>query len=136
MNMKNIARALLVAGLASFAHAKSIGDPMKVIDQGRLVLSDGSSIYIFNKDKTFVSGPLGLSGQTIKGKWKHDRDGFRITGTWGWMNGWAKQEEQTMLMYIGWVSEEEEEVKVVFNGDKNGNLKIRKGYFLIRSLNR
>ena len=56
--------------------------------EGQFVFIDGSSYYRFNKDGTFDSGPFGVSGRTIRGKWKSEGDyTFVIEGDWAWQNG-------------------------------------------------
>lgn len=89
MNIKMIVvlSAALTLGITQ-AHAEGDRDPLAAIREGQLVLSDGSSIYIFNKDKSFKSAPLGLSGRAIKGTWQAiDSNRFQVKGTWNWING-------------------------------------------------
>jgi len=56
--------------------------------EGSLTISDGSSTYTFRKDGSFISGPRGICGRTIDGKWRSSDSGlFVVEGTWGWDNG-------------------------------------------------
>ena len=74
--------------------------------EGRLAFTDGSSYYDFEKDGTFHSGPLGLSGRTIEGTWKlattNDFAGtLVIQGMWSWMNGIsAINDKREMMMSV------------------------------------
>jgi len=38
--------------------------------EGQFVFTDGSSYYMFKKDGTFTSEPLGISGREITGTWE------------------------------------------------------------------
>ena len=74
--------------------------------EGRLVFTDGSSYYDFERNGLFYSGPLGLSGRTIEGTWKlataNDFAGpLVIQGTWGWVNGFsAINDTREMMMSV------------------------------------
>lgn len=117
------------------AHAEGLLEPMDAIKQGQLAISDGSSVYIFSKDGSFRSVPHGMSGRTIKGTWKKENEGFRINGVWSWINGAvSRNDERTMLMNIGSLSDELQEIRVPFSGEKTGKLSIRQGYFIIQEL--
>ncbi|MDE1170217.1 MAG: hypothetical protein PW734_03260 [Verrucomicrobium sp.] len=75
--------------LAAALRAEDL-DPARAIEKrGSLAISDGFSYYLFRKDGTFESKPLGLSGRTIEGTWekKPGRKTFVIQGNWGWVNG-------------------------------------------------
>jgi hypothetical protein len=116
------------------AQAEGLLEPMDAIKQGQLAISDGSSVYVFNKDGSFRSDPIGMSGRIITGTWKNEKGGFRVNGRWGWINGLSHDDERTMLISIGSLSDELQEIRVAFNGGKNGKLNIRKGYFIIQEL--
>lgn len=132
--MINMLRVVLFVSFALpfEANAEGLVEPASAINGGQLVLSDGSSVFIFNKDKTFESGPHGLSGRTIKGTWQLDKSGgYLVKGTWGWINGLSpKNDERTMLIHIGSLSDELQEIRTSIHP----KLLIRKGYFFIDSL--
>lgn len=135
--MINILRVVLFLSLALNsveAYAEGLVEPADAINQGQLALSDGSSVFIFNKDKSFESGPLGLSGRTIKGTWQLDKSGgYLVNGTWGWINGLSpKNDKRTMLIHIGTLSDELQEIRTPIYP----KLQIRKAYFFIDSLQR
>jgi hypothetical protein len=81
---------------------KGYPEPMKIIQQeGRFIFTDGSSYYLFKKDGTFKSGPLGLSGREIEGTWKLKDTLFVIEGRWGWINGGSSKDDYRRLtLYI------------------------------------
>jgi hypothetical protein len=65
--------------------------PEEIIQrEGHFVFTDGTSFFYFRKDNTFESGPvIGISGQTISGRWRHPGSSgdWVIEGQWGWING-------------------------------------------------
>ena len=75
--------------------------------EGRLAFTDDSSLYDFEKNGSFYSKPLGLSGRTIEGTWKlaaaNDFAGSLVVqGTWGWVNGVSAindRREMTVSVY-------------------------------------
>jgi hypothetical protein len=79
------ASALTKAPIAASPTLPTVSDIVQ--KEGRFVFSDGSSYYLFRKDGTFKSGPLGLSGRTIDGTWKFGDPLLNIEGNWGWING-------------------------------------------------
>jgi hypothetical protein len=70
--------------------------------EGTVSISDGSSIFSFNKDGKFTQEPLGLSGMTVNGKWKVANNTiFTITGNWSWINGLSPESDyRKMIMFI------------------------------------
>jgi len=93
MNIKAFPVASLCLALAAPTLAAPTSPSASGIIQkeGRLVFTDGSSFYDFEKNGTFRSGPTGLCGRTIDGRWKpkdsSSPDTFVVRGIWGWMNG-------------------------------------------------
>ncbi len=69
----------------------SISAEKAIQAKGSITISDGSSFYTFREDGSFQSGPRGLSGRVITGKWKIRNDRpmsiFIVDGEWSWMNG-------------------------------------------------
>ena len=88
--IKHIATILLLAS-TTLAADSDFTDPMTVLNsEGLLVLSDGSSLYRFNKDGTFYSHPRGMSGRVFKGTWTQtDKDAAILTAVaeHSWQNG-------------------------------------------------
>ena len=82
----------LVLALAVLAPASAKAEEPRTAQEvirreGRFSFSDGSSYYAFEKDGSFHSGPLGMSGRTIEGRWKVDGSRFVVEGRWSWLNG-------------------------------------------------
>ncbi len=84
-----LALALLACALVAQAAAPPTAQEI-IKKEGRLMFSDGSSWYAFERDGRFSSGPLGMSGRTITGTWKHDGSLFVVEGTWSWLNGLSR----------------------------------------------
>jgi hypothetical protein len=86
----------------AFAAPARFQSPLDIIKkEGRLVIVDGSSYYALDHDGKFHSGPLGMSGRTIEGTWKHDGSLFVVQGQWSWINGVsAKDDRRTMRFAI------------------------------------
>src|SRR4051794_36756726 len=88
--------------VASPLLAADFPEPLKIIEEeGQFVFHDGSSYYLFRKDGTFKSGPMGLSGREITGKWRVDDRLFVIEGRWGWINGVSPEDDyRKMVIYL------------------------------------
>ncbi len=113
--------------------AEDLLDPMAVIaSEGRLVLSDGSSLFFFYRDGVFKSDPHGMSGRTIRGTWKqHESGGYQIDGLWSWINGLSPDNDyRKMVIHIGWVSDEVTELELM----AHGKVVVHKAYFFIQTL--
>jgi hypothetical protein len=95
---------LLAASLqASEPH--QLEEPKNIISRdGSLNISDGSSIYMFNKDGTFFMGPIdGMSGRMIKGTWSLEKGSstiFVVEGRFWWLNGFSSGDLRTMKLWI------------------------------------
>lgn len=81
--------ALLLVIVASAILA---GTPLTIPDiiktEGEFAFTDGSSVYRFSEDGTFMMEPLSLSGRAIEGRWTSGSQGlFMVTGVWTWYNG-------------------------------------------------
>src|SRR4051812_29361738 len=72
-------------------------------EEGQIIVADNSSYYLFKADGSFESGPLGLSGRTIDGRWKQRyMNHFVIEGKWEWINGLSPKEDyRRMTLIIG-----------------------------------
>jgi len=95
-------------------------------------LSDGSSMYMFQRDGQFTLEPLGMSGRTIEGQWKYADNFLHITGIWSWANGISPtNDRREMDIYVGWISSKTDEYNSSFSGK---TYKIPQAYFLIERL--
>ena len=92
--MKLIAVCILFLLPMSIATATPLPSAVQIIrETGQLAFTDGSSYYVFNKDKTFSSGPMGWSGRTISGHWQGQDDDLTVEGRWAWMNGGSRMDD-------------------------------------------
>jgi hypothetical protein len=94
--------ALVIAPLTVTPSAEKIPTATDIVQQeGQFIFSDNSSVYVFKKDGTFNSCPLGMSGRTITGTWKADEPLFEIQGVWSWINGLsALDDRRKMILYV------------------------------------
>ena len=76
--------------------------PLQAIEQfGSVAIADGSSYFEFSKDGSFHSGPLGMSGRTMKGYWTKDADGHLVaTVRLGWINGFPPENEYRRIVFF------------------------------------
>jgi hypothetical protein len=120
------------------ANAVSTADypePIKIIQQeGRFVFTDGSSYYLFRKDGTFKSGPLGLSGREIEGTWKLKDALFVIEGHWGWINGGSSKDDYRRLTLYVSTPEAVETIRYPAAIGSGVGVKVYKSYFEIEEL--
>lgn len=124
--------SILFAVILPVIAADTFTSPEAIIEkEGYLSISDGSSIYIFQKDGSFSLRPLGMSGRTIEGKWKkgnEDERSFLVEGRWTWINGASlNNDERIMKLWIFPLSGEKETVGY-------DNYSVYKCYFLIDEL--
>ena len=124
--------SILLATIIPVIAADAFTLPDTIIEnEGHLSISDGSSIYIFKKDGTFSLRPHGMSGRTIRGKWKkgdEDDRSFIVEGRWTWINGISlDNDERIMKLWIYPLSGEKEAVGY-------DNYSVFKCYFLIDEL--
>jgi hypothetical protein len=131
--MKPILLILFLVLTVFGGHANELIDGKKLFTSGKKVcLSDGSSIYIFMPDNTFISEPLGISGRTITGTWDWNSHLISISGTWSWVNGISPENDfREMDIHIGHIMNETSEYKSMLTGNKH---QIYKSYFYIDRL--
>lgn len=81
--------AMLIMAALGAGGEWDVPSAMEIIDNtGELAFTDGSSLYHFFDDGTFLLEPLSLSGRAIEGEWECSDSGtFVITGRWTWYNG-------------------------------------------------
>ena len=85
--MKMFFLALVILGiLPSIVHGYSIESVLETHSVFRF--TDGSSVYCFSADGSFLMEPSGLCGRAVEGTWITDDYGvFTIEGLWTWYNG-------------------------------------------------
>ena len=107
--------------------------PLKQIEQfGSICIGDGSSYFMFAKDGSFKSGPLGISGRTMTGRWVTNTDGrFVVTAHLGWINGiYPNDHYRRIVFYIPYVTKRAFELKVPFLS----STEVSESYFLIEEM--
>lgn len=133
--MKTIGFVLFVFFTAFTISAQNYPVPAQIIrEESKFIFTDGSSYYLFNKDGTFKSEPLGISGRTISGTWKVQDNLFTIEGKWGWVNGLSRNDDyRKMVVFINNPTSSEilERLSPSFG---SLNVKIYKCYFEIEDL--
>jgi hypothetical protein len=100
--MKVMVVALVSILTLSNSLAAEIPKPSEIIhDEGQFVFSDGSSYYLFKKDGTFISEPLGLTGRVITGTWTCQDDRlFVIQRRWTWINGLSPRDDYRQMKIV------------------------------------
>jgi len=101
--------AILLASLpqVSLAEEAEIPPIQAIQEKGSVTISDGSSFHTFRKDGTFDSGPLGICGRTISGRWRLDERSrpntvFVVDGRWGWINGPSRSDDHRRIVFYIW----------------------------------
>jgi hypothetical protein len=106
--------------------------------EGQFVFADGSSYYRFDKDGTFVSGPLGMSGRVISGTWKTSPGSsfFVINGKWSWLGGITESvdDRRRMTMIINSPGVGVDEATDFWAKRVKQPIKIYRPYFIIHEL--
>jgi hypothetical protein len=133
--MKIIAVLLFLFFATFTVLAKDFPEPSQIIkDEGKFIFTDGSSYYLFQKDGTFKSEPVGISGRVITGTWKSQNNLFVIQGKWSWVNGLSQENDfRKMVLYINNPASSEIVEKLSF-GFGSQKVKIYKCYFLVEEL--
>ncbi len=133
--MKVIGIVLFLFFASFTAIAKDFPEPSQIIqDEERFIFTDGNSYYLFKKDGTFKSEPLGISGRVITGTWKLQDHLFVIQGQWSWVNGLSQKDDfRKMILYISNPVSSETVERLSF-GFGSLNVKIYKCYFLVEEL--
>lgn len=84
---------LLIFSFANMAFAaERTNRPLLEImkEDGYLALCDNSSYFVFSKDGTFSSFPVGMSGRELRGTWTHTGENpivATVVAKTGWLNG-------------------------------------------------
>lgn len=103
--MKTIIMLCLSLFLPALLQAaeETISPEKAIHSKGSITISDGSSFYTFREDGSFQSGPCGISGRLITGKWKISNDRpdslFIVDGEWSWMNGASLQDDLGRIVF-------------------------------------
>jgi hypothetical protein len=129
--MKRLLIACLIAAVCAPAGAQRQSPDQVIRESGALVITDGASYYRFNRDSSFDSGPLGISGRIIKGRWRGDGQPFIIEGQWTWINGAsASGDYRRMTMHVGGTSGSGTDESLILSG-RSSSARIHRVYFHI-----
>lgn len=110
--------------LVVVAFAVLAGTPLTIPDiiktEGGFSFTDGSSVYTFSDDGTFMMEPLSLSGRAIEGRWTSGSEGaFLITGVWTWYNGISALDDfRRMTMAVTLIPGEPDTVRTMWSGSE------------------
>jgi hypothetical protein len=121
---------IAVTRAAEFPQASEI-----IQTEGQFVFTDGSSYYMFKRDGTFTSEPLGISGREINGKWDlRDERVFVIRGRWTWINGLSPRDDYRQMEIWVYRPTSAEIVPQLSFVDGGLNVKVYKCYFVVDQL--
>ena len=134
--------ALIFAALCAVGRTGKTADTpasaQQIIEkENQFAFTDNSSYYLFHKNHTFESGPVGESGRHIKGTWKtpnHQEGAFVIEGQWGWINGTSKPNDFRRMTLTVYPHGIEPEVKGNVSAFLAASPKIYRCYFVINEL--
>lgn len=98
---------LLLFLIVSFRAAAAADAPISALEAieqfGRVSVSDGTSYFSFAKDGSFDSGPLDLSGRTLRGRWINGVDGrIVVTARLGLKNGISSGNQYRRIVFFIW----------------------------------
>ena len=135
-------KILLALATLLLAHAVSVGraaefpEASEIIQtEGQFIFTDGSSYYMFKKDGTFTSEPLGISGREINGKWElRDDHVFVIRGRWTWINGLSPRDDYRQMEIWIYRPMSAESVPQLSSVDGALNVKVYQCYFVVDQL--
>jgi hypothetical protein len=126
--------ALILAGAS--VSAANIREPYQIIqEEDQFIFTDNASFYLLKKDGSFQSGPLGLSGRTITGRWEFQLPSrFVVEGRWGWVNGLSPRDDYRRMALIISAAQGFEEKRDVSAVEPLGLVRIYKCYFAVDEL--
>jgi hypothetical protein len=127
---------LFAAGVLCLAATASVHPGTLFKTDGRLVIGDGSSYYVFRTNGTFLSAPVGMSGRTFEGTCvatiESDRVSFTVHATKGWMNGPTLHDEYRIIFVVHSGGTKRAEKPYILREPKADG--VYDGYFLIEEL--
>jgi hypothetical protein len=135
--MKTMGRLLplLSVMLAAVAGAQeNMPSAMDIIEaEGVFAFTDGSSVYTFQEDGSFLLEPVGISGRAVEGSWEWQGDGrMEVTGTWTWYNGISAIDDHRSMSLVIWLqSVEPVESEVLWQGS---DARLYDVYFIVDRL--
>lgn len=127
---------LLLAHVVSGGRAVEFPEVYEIIQtEGQFIFTDGSSYYMFKKEGTFSSEPLGISGREINGRWElRDERVFVIRGRWTWINGLSPRDDYRQMEIRIYRPMSTDTVSQLSAVDGNLNAKVYKCYFVVDQL--
>ena len=107
---------------------------------GLLVLTDGSSYFLFVRDGTFRSFPCGLSGRTFQGTWTAPFGSpciFTVEATASWVNGVSAANDYRNIIFVVYMGNKRPLDKAALTAVPAPPKEVREvwdGYFIIDEL--
>ncbi len=101
--MKTLATILMLAMSLALAETESKSALEILKRDGELVLSDGSSYFVFAQDGTFRSFPAGISGRMLTGNWTSKEQNpvfFTATARVSWANGTQPRDDYRRIVFV------------------------------------
>jgi len=98
--------ALVLLAVAAAAVAEDMPSIPDIIrTEGEFAFSDGSSVYTFREDGSFLLEPVGLCGRAVEGTWEWQGDGrMEVAGTWTWYNGISAIDDRRSMSLVIWLN--------------------------------
>jgi len=135
MKMTGRLLPLLSVLLAAVAGAQeNMPSAMDIIEaEGVFAFTDGSSVYTFREDGSFLLEPVGISGRAVEGSWEWQGDGrMEVTGTWTWYNGISSIDDHRSMSLVIWLlSVEPVESECLWQGS---DVRLYDVYFIVDRL--
>lgn len=87
--------------LAVLFAAEPTYSPQEALDKfGSFTITNASSYFTFSRNGSFDSGPLGLSGEQLRGTWTFtNKTNFMVTAKRGWANGINLPDEYRQVIF-------------------------------------
>jgi hypothetical protein len=124
---------MVLAGVASGAE-ENMPSVMDIIEtEGVFAFTDGSSVYTFREDGSFLLEPVGISGRAVEGSWEWQGDGrMEVSGTWTWYNGISSIDDHRSMSLVIWLhSVEPVESECLWQGS---DVRLYDIYFIVDRL--
>ncbi|MCD4706241.1 MAG: hypothetical protein K8S62_00705 [Candidatus Sabulitectum sp.] len=101
--------------------------------EGQFVFTDGSSVFQFYCDGSFIMEPASLCGRAVEGKWTSlDFNRMQINGTWTWYNGIsAINDQRRMTIFIYLLSMETQDSELLW---RSSDARMYDVYFVVEEI--
>ena len=101
--------------------------------EGQFVFTDGSSVFQFYCDGSFIMEPASLCGRAVEGKWTSlDFNRMQINRTWTWYNGIsAINDQRRMTIFIYLLSMETQDSELLW---RSSDARMYDVYFVVEEI--